>query len=1179
MVERFIGSGRLQEGGFLATHKRDHVAHVTGEDWRHDATHIDMNPPLTAFPAPDVQGTFQLIAGFAASTGTGFVSVGNVGPDGYAVGSYNAGTSLTPTFREALFSALLDSRLQNGGIVFILAGTYSLNTTIDIPAGISIMGEMAGTIIVGTMSDQPMFRFLRAKDFPTIGGDSGGGDLAADMCSPIDESRLFNITLADNLDGYVGLSGQPDATMLTVPMVEIEAASRMHIENVKFIGRINSGVVLNRGKTLCAIGYASGGLTASHLTVKRCFFDGMQIAIDFSPGHGDIDHLTVDRCRARIFGTEDGVANNATNCFVSMSLCNLLATDNYVVGYGTLPTQVVATCFAISSLGGGGTDVSIHVTGTTGTPSGGLGTNFKSVLANDSGLTAIKATLSGNNWASDLGAKWYVTVAEGDIGDTGYADFSGIGAVDLLLTANFQYPVTVFVNAGTYTITNVGSGRYNFIGNPEEATRPIFDMKLPAGGVPPAPTDEVGNRTFTVGGRIENIHFRSTGAGVPFQSIRPDISGNRFIVKNCEFDNCTLSCSDTLERIEIINCEFSQNNGIADNISLLAPRADYLLMDGCSFAGCGYIGLIGTDTGLGYSVGAASPTSTIVLRNCVMDMTGFTIDNASPLTITSYLVIDGGTSAADMCVEMTGCKILCDNTLTQRIAAVVAPPNPWTSFVFVRARDITIDNCIVHAPTQTDPLIATLLAPVHSVRVINSKFIDGMPLQITGLFNESITGAHVDGVFIHNCFFEATAITESPTLLDIDLDPSVLFSSPNITVSNCNFSIPYDSTPVQPTHWDVRAAGYTALGIVQIFAIDFTINFHDNKIVGTLTSSLPGGMSHLSGLVISNTVNTAGLLGQFLPQIHVHDNEIIIINTLTIASAAVSATDLWINGSTFDIHDNYLQFNNTVGVLASFAGCAYLNSRLTRTAGVPSKALVHNNTFSREDTAGVGTTLSRGYVQMVATSLGGVLRDNIFSTPTIDGALTTIIEDNSALWLIDRNINQTKTCTISGRDGIISNSFDTGALFEYYIRGSNPVTLTVKASQGGGVNDVILNYTTPGVEYFAWHIDLFGLLPVDVEIIEVEITGTSDVTLDVGEFSLILGDFAGTLATGVPTIDFTAAVGPTTSTVTGTGAMDSRNIAENGLYLRLTPGIVAGMSDAVTNAEMTFNDFIITYRW
>lgn len=42
----FVGSGRKKEGGFLALHKQDFNAHISGTAYRHCADQIDMNPEL-----------------------------------------------------------------------------------------------------------------------------------------------------------------------------------------------------------------------------------------------------------------------------------------------------------------------------------------------------------------------------------------------------------------------------------------------------------------------------------------------------------------------------------------------------------------------------------------------------------------------------------------------------------------------------------------------------------------------------------------------------------------------------------------------------------------------------------------------------------------------------------------------------------------------------------------------------------------------------------------------------------------------------------------------------------------------------------------------------------------------------------------------------------------------------
>jgi hypothetical protein len=86
MVSRYVGSGRPQEGGFLAVHKQDFEAHRTGGDWRHEAGNIDMNPVLTTAPGPNVQAAItNLGASFVqkiVTVGDGTNSFGDFnGPD------------------------------------------------------------------------------------------------------------------------------------------------------------------------------------------------------------------------------------------------------------------------------------------------------------------------------------------------------------------------------------------------------------------------------------------------------------------------------------------------------------------------------------------------------------------------------------------------------------------------------------------------------------------------------------------------------------------------------------------------------------------------------------------------------------------------------------------------------------------------------------------------------------------------------------------------------------------------------------------------------------------------------------------------------------------------------------------------------------------------------------------
>lgn len=398
MVSRFQGSGRNKEGGYLATHKQDFNAHYTGGDFRHGADDIDMNPALSGFSATNVQTTLEEFISFVTSSGSGFVSVGSI--TGTA-GKYNVGDPATPTFESALSAAFTDSRLTNGGIVLIMAGTYVMNTSVSVPVGITIMGELAGTIIVGEMTEQPMFLIPQSTDTTTIGADTGGGEEPLAAGAPADAVKFFNLTLADNVNGNVKSSGLPISTMQTVPMISCEKSSNLICEEVRFVGRVNYGGPAARGKTLRAIGgYSSGGTTQTGLTIKRCYFDGMATTIDFSPGGGDIDHLVVEKCRARIFGTEDSASTDPeNNCFVSFTQCNATLVNNYCVSEnnGGLSVDNTARYLFVMQDSAGTSNIHVVIVGNSGYSA--IGTeNVLTYSAISPPTTTEVPLISGNTW-------------------------------------------------------------------------------------------------------------------------------------------------------------------------------------------------------------------------------------------------------------------------------------------------------------------------------------------------------------------------------------------------------------------------------------------------------------------------------------------------------------------------------------------------------------------------------------------------------------------------------------------------------------------------------------------------------------------------------------------------------------------------------------------------------------
>ena len=1029
MVKRFIGNGRLQEGGQLATHKQDFNAHVTGGDWRHDATQVDMSPPIPGLGGATVQEALENLLSVVQSSGTGFVSIGQV--DGYALGSYNVGATGISDLRDALLAAFADERLTNGGVVLILAGTYTMTAQVEIPAGISLMGEIAGTIINGEMTAQSMFKVVHGGDRPNIGGDTGSGETSLNPGSPIDETRFTNLILVDNLNGNITDSGYVVSSMQTKPMIEMEISSRVVCEGVKFIGRLNNAAtVTGRGKTLRAIGtVSSGDITAdtlsTHLTVRSCYFDGMQTAIDFSPDNGALDTLTIDKCKARIFGEEDTPTSIAANSFVTISQCNASITNNYVLDGGD---SIYGFCVVTSGDAADSEDVFVTISGNTGESAL---QPVKTIYFDGTGSNlATRSVIVGNNWSSALNNGWFITVGNNtSAGDGTCGDFNGPGAIDLLMSMNtdtgaarHEHPVNVYVGEGVYTVTFEddgynGADRFNFIGT-SGATRPRFELAIGSG----ASTDELGNLIFKVGKKLSNIHFQAA-TGTSIQSVRltgDDADKGSVLVEHCAFTDIALTMEQpsgsSVINLAVINCQFLQTGTYSDNASILLPNLEHTLLQGCTFDGAGYAGLIGEQTGYTNNRHKA----TVTLRDCIFDKTGYTIDDASPLAdIGSYLVIDAGASNNYLYTYIENCKFLANentNSVTTDAIINASLDASILRFVYVRSREVSIDNCVFHGPNTTFavgatdyPLPALEVVPGDSLHLTNSRFLSrGLCLKVGG-DTLALSNGFVDGVWVDsNIFFSGSSGSmQSTSMIDMELTPSVT-SGPtkvnftNNKVGNRNLQSP-NIEPYHPIFSGIKAAG-----LINIFAESCDVFVSGNSIDGSLgDGGSTSSIRTLAGLVVENSNDGTGT---YSAQCNVSNNRIAVLGD--VVSSDQDAWTAWINGVEITVTGNSLLFDNKTGTVGSKDfGCLFIENRVpTVVSSICPPAVVTENTFSRHPIKGGPPNDITTYIMISSGSEGGgKVVDNVFDSPTETSGDNRAFEDNSPsseVWLVDRNKNQ-----------------------------------------------------------------------------------------------------------------------------------------------------------------------------
>lgn len=1087
----FVGSGRLQEGGALAVRKQDFNAHVQGTGFRHDATQIDMNPVIPLVGGATVQETLENLHSLIVSAGTGFLSIGNV--DGYIQGDYNVGTVETPTLHDTFNAAFADTRLQNGGLILVLAGTYHLRSTVTVPAGISIMGEIAGTTIIGEMQEVPMFVIQK----PNQSIDLVTGTVFASG-SNVDAVKFMNMILADNLDGYV-LFGEP--CMTTTPMIQAQISSNFTCENVSFIGRIHTGAT-PRSKTQSAIGYTGSGTSDTILKMKDCYLDGLRIGISFTPSNNASDFLTVENCKARIYGTEDAASQSAAlNSFIVMSHCNAVISKNYFLGAGTYVNTF------IDIIAGSGVATKMVVTGNHGAPA----TLSLGKIINDAAGTVFTSVIEGNAWGTCIDSQWYITVG-GGTGSVSLGDFNGVGAINTIMSiANSisSFEATVIVNPGTYTITGATSTNFanlKFIGNKHGRNYPVFSLALTSGS-----TDLQGNFAVVLGNKLQSIKFVSASTN---QSVRPafhptsataQTSAHLLEVLDCVFVNASLYVADlsattvtfpnptgwsdeagkfARTQVSVKDCHFFQDGSLANRINCLLPAANEVIVQNCFFTGNGYALSIGHN---GYTVNNSSSTCSASIKDTIFDLTGYTISGNNSALQKAYIYSD----VSELFLENV--QVYADDQFDNAtpISTTLTNAGSFTKFIHLKVNKLNVDQCTFVGPAQTYIASAVTYAmptlyaeTLLSGRISNSGFYSGACLlQVGGTaFND---GDFRENFLVENCHFESSY----DTLIDYDLalanqDPVVHFVFDKCTFVN-------GTTDAKPFHGN--STDTTRSGAVQLFVGDAFVEF-TNNLMNVNLSDIPSRILH--GAIMINAYDNLGGDGDQISPVKISGNTIYSYNTFTSANANAGSAAVLVRASTVQVQNNFLSQYNGAAISASFIGCLLIDNP-DSASGSESRGIVTGNVFSRKNFVGTSSNLARGYIQISPTSSvanGGLIANNVFDSSTYNGSSPVLVEDNAqnasnnitySFWVVTQNQNQLGRQEITwatGQKGIATGADLNKAVMYGGVVSASSITADISSPEY-----VTFNYAHTGSQdQFRWNICLSEVLPPDVTITKVE---------------------------------------------------------------------------------------------
>lgn len=377
--------------GRLAVDRYDFQSHINGQGFRQNATTVDIaNPSLVYGNPANVEVALENLNSFITTqinAGQGFCVVG----DGYntwhnANGTINFDPAIPSldTILNPVFSAILNGtalpaafqRVKYGGIVLIKAGTYIVKQTINVPPGITLIGENYGTKIInatsldfsgstppvplkGSPTPAAVFNILADGYRSSYNGFTGGADYAVDLNLFMfsREVRICNMVIADNFveptllgDTFYKLpQNKTSATALNPPpLVSQQLGSSLSLIGVWGLGRANfsSGKIVS-GVTGSFLGIdGSTTDTETFCKIDSCFFDGFSIPINIATtsafdGYGQ-DFLEIKNSRMRAYGYYNGDSTDGyANTVIKSNVQNISVSDSLFYGNATNITSLV----------------------------------------------------------------------------------------------------------------------------------------------------------------------------------------------------------------------------------------------------------------------------------------------------------------------------------------------------------------------------------------------------------------------------------------------------------------------------------------------------------------------------------------------------------------------------------------------------------------------------------------------------------------------------------------------------------------------------------------------------------------------------------------------------------------------------------------------------------------------
>jgi len=352
MASNFI-NGR----GRIATDLYDFMDHKDGYSFNHKAADIDLTSSgILGSPTNVEDALINLTNAANTEINQPFISIGDGYDTWHAANGTNNFDGTIPsldTLLNPIFNAIINKttlpnkfkRIKNGGVVVIKSGTYIVKSPINVPPGITLMGEGFGTKIINgnnldftntpvrkTLNQTPGPVFIVKRDIDrNLTSDAQNSGIGYFMF--LRETKICNMVIADNfvenpLMGNVNWL-LPQNISGDSPLIRQENSSSLILDGINFVGKsTGSGNATVATKFAIQLDTNVVTVAQSMLKVRNCFIDNVSQAINWKGINGFKDYLEVENSKIRAVGWTEGFSDNEKYAMITINDNNFKIVNN-----------------------------------------------------------------------------------------------------------------------------------------------------------------------------------------------------------------------------------------------------------------------------------------------------------------------------------------------------------------------------------------------------------------------------------------------------------------------------------------------------------------------------------------------------------------------------------------------------------------------------------------------------------------------------------------------------------------------------------------------------------------------------------------------------------------------------------------------------------------------------------